>query len=155
MFDVMPPARRDARAAMERLMFLLGVASPMVVFLPLYGVIWGADFAAAHGLFMLLMGALLIQIALRRSGGMPCGQPWDPRSLDLGRWWGAYLIGFIVYTTKMPEIELALIDYPAGIAIFASMALAAIAALRISSLRRLVPDTDTSAFAPGDVLSLN
>jgi hypothetical protein len=104
---------------------------------------------------MLLMGTLAIQFALRRSGGMPCAQPWDPQSLDLGRWWGAYLIGFILYTTKVPEIELALLAYPAGIAIFSTIALLAIATLRMRSLRRPIPDTDTSAFAPGDVLSLN
>ncbi len=155
MFDVTPPARRHARAAMERTMFLFGVLPPALFFLPLYGALWGIDFAAIHGLFMVLMGTLAIEFALRRSGEMPCAQPWDPQSLDLGRWWGAYLIGFILYTTKVPEIELALIEYPAGIAIFATIALVMIAVLRMRSLRRPIPDTDTSAFAPGDVLSLN
>ena len=136
-------------------MFLFGVLPPALFFLPLYGALWGIDFAAVHGLFMVLMGTLAIEFALRRSGEMPCAQPWDPQSLDLGRWWGAYLIGFILYTTKVPEIELALIEYPAGIAIFATIALVMIAVLRMRSLRRPIPDTDTSAFAPGDVLSLN
>jgi hypothetical protein len=155
MFDVTPPGRRRARAALERIMVLFGLLPPLVVFLPLYGALWGAGFALTHGLFMVLMGLLVIQLALRRTEGMPCAQPWDPQSLDLGRWWGAYLIGFIIYTTKVPDIELALIGEPAGIATFTAIALTIIVTLRIRSLRRRLPDTDTSAFAPGDVLSLN
>ncbi len=155
MFDVTPPGRRAARAALERTMFLFAVLPALVMFLPLYGVLWGAGFAAAHGLFMVIMGTLAIEFALRRTEGMPCGEPWDPQSLDLGHWWGAYLIGFIIYTTKVPDIELALIGHPAGIAVFAALMLGVAAALRIRSLRRQLPDIDTSAFAPGDVLSLN
>jgi len=155
MFEVTPPGRRHARAALERTMFLFGVVTPLVVFLPLYGALWGARFALTHGLFMILMGVLVIEFALRRTEGMPCAEAWDPESLDLGRWWGAYLIGFILYTTKLPEIELALIDTRAGVAIFSAIAATVILALRIRSLRRRIPETDTSAFAPGDVLSLN
>jgi hypothetical protein len=155
MFEVTPPSRGHARAAMERTMFLFGVLPPLLVFVPLYGVLWGAPFAATHGVFMLLMGSLVIQFALRRSDGMPCAQPWDPQSLDLGRWWGGYVIGFIVYTTKVPEVELALYGQPVGVAIFAAAVLAVSLALRIRSLRRPVDEADKSAFAPGDVLSLN
>jgi hypothetical protein len=68
------------------------------------------------------MGALIVEFALRRTEGMPCAAAWDPESLDLGRWWGAYLIGFILYTTKMPEIELALMGTSRGIPIFAALA---------------------------------
>ncbi len=155
MFDITPPSRAHARAAMERTMFLFGVAPPMVLFLPLYGALWGVTFAATHGLFMTVMGALIIQVALRRYEGMPCAQPWDPQSLDLGRWWGAYLIGFILYTTKVPDIELALYGHPTGMGIFAALALTVAVTLRVRSLRRPIPEIDTSAFAPGDVLSLN
>jgi len=155
MFDVTPPGRRDSRIALERTMFLFGVVPPVVVFVPLYAVLWGARFAAIHGLFMIVMGVLLIEFALRRTDGMPCAQPWDPEGLDLGRWWWAYLIGFILYTTKVPDYELALIGEPAAITAFAALAVILGFALRTRSLQRPIPDTDTSAFAPGDVLSLN
>jgi hypothetical protein len=155
MFEVTPPVRRHARAALERTMFLFGVFPSLVVFLPLYAALWGVAFAATHGLFMLLMGILAIEFALRRADGMPCAQPWDPQSLDLGRWWGAYLIGFIVYTTKIPDVELALAGHPIGIAVFALIAIIVTSTLRIRSLRRRNVEVDTSAFAPGDVLSLN
>lgn len=152
---MVPPSRAGAHAALERTLLLFGVAPPMLVFLPLYGSLWGASFALTHGLFMLLMGTLLVEFALRRSGAMPCAQPWDPQSLDLGRWWGAYLIGFILYTTKVPDIELSLRDSAAGIAAFSALAAGGIVTLRVHARRRRVAQTDTSAFAPGDVLSLN
>ena len=155
MFDVTPPGRHQSRIALERTMFLFGVGPPLVIFLPLYGVLWGAVFAAVHGVFMVVMGILVIEIALRRTDGMPCAQPWDPEGLDLGRWWWAYLIGFILYTTKVPDYELALIGEPVGLALFAGLAMLLSLALRTRSLQRPIPDTDTSAFAPGDVLSLN
>ena len=155
MFDVTPPGRRHARAALERTMFFFGVVPALVIFVPLYGALWGLPFAATHGLFMLLMGVLAIQFALRRADGMPCAQPWDPQRLDLGRWWAAYLIGFILYTTKIPDVELALVDHPIGIAVFSLVTVFVAAMLRIRSLRRRNLDIDTSAFAPGDVLSLN
>jgi len=121
----------------------------------LYGVLWGAGFASVHGVFMVVMGILVIEIALRRTDGMPCAQPWDPEGLDLGRWWWAYLIGFILYTTKVPDYELALIDAPVRLVLFNGLAMVLGLALRTRSLQRPIPDTDTSAFAPGDVLSLN
>ena len=155
MFDVTPPLRRHARAALERTMFVFGIVPALVMFLPLYWALWGGAFTATHALFMVLTGILLIEFALRRADGMPCAQPWDPQSLDLGRWWGAYLIGFIVYTTKTPDVELALAGHPVGIAMFSVLLLGSSAALRIRSLRRHNLQTDTSAFAPGDVLSLN
>jgi hypothetical protein len=155
MFEVTPPSRVHARAAMERTMFVFGVAVPMLLFLPLYGSLWGARFALTHGIFMAVTGVVLIELALRRYEGMPCAQPWDPEGLDLGRWWWAYLIGFIMYTTKVPDYELALIENPIAIAEFAALALLLGFALRTRSLQRPIPDTDTSAFAPGDVLSLN
>jgi hypothetical protein len=155
MFEVTPPGRRHARAALERTMVLFAVFPSLVIFLPLYWALWGGAFAAFHGVFMLLMGMLVVEFALRRADGMPCAQPWDPQSLDLGRWWGAYMVGFILYTTKTPDIELSLVGHPLGIAIFTAITLAATITLRIRSLRRRNLETDTSAFAPGDVLSLN
>lgn len=155
MFEVTPPLRRHARAALERSMFLFGVAPALVIFVPLYAALWGFAFAATHALFMVLMGIVAIEFALRRADGMPCAQPWDPQSLDLGRYWAGYLIGFILYTTKVPDIELALAGHPLGISIFTIITLAVAFALRIRALRRQNLETDTSAFAPGDVLSLN
>ena len=155
MFDVTPPRRVHARAALERMLFLFGVVPVLVVLLPLYGVLWGPAFSATHGLFLIVSGVFVMQLALGREHGMPCARPWNPQSLDLGRWWGAYVVGFILFTTKLPELELALYGHPAATIAFLAMVASASVLLRARSLRRLPPDQDVSAFAPGDVLSLN
>ena len=155
MFEVTPPSRLHARAALERLLFLFGVVPVLVAFLPLYAVLWGPAFAATHGLFLIVAGGFVMQLALGRKHDMPCARPWDPQSLDLGRWWGAYLVGFILYTTKLPELELELYGHPLATTAFLAMVASAGVLLRVRSLRRLAPDQDVSAFAPGDVLSLN
>ena len=67
----------------------------------------------------------------------------------------AYLIGFIIYTTKLPDLELALYGHALGTAVFLGIVGGASVLLRIRSLRRAHLDVDMSAFAPGDVLSLN
>lgn len=155
MFEVTPPSRVHARAALERILFLFGVVPVLIVFLPLYAVLWGPAFAATHGLFLIVSGWFVVQLALGRKHEMPCARPWDPQSLDLGRWWGAYVVGFILYTTKLPVLELALYGYPVAIAAFLALVASASVLLRVRSLQRLPPDQDVSAFAPGDVLSLN
>lgn len=154
-FDVTPPRRIYAREALERTMYVFGVLPVLVVFVPLYGVLWGRSFALVHALFLIVLGTLLSQLALRRHAGMPCVRAWDLQRLNLGRWWGVYVVGFIAYTSKMPVLELALYGHPIGTAIFLVLVLTISVTLRIRSLRRPKEDIDISAFAPGDVLSLN
>jgi len=155
MFDVTPPHRAHARAALERTMFLFGVMSVLILFLPLYAVLWGMTFAITHAMFLIVMGVFVIQIALRRRDRMPCTEPWDLQGLKLDRLWGAYLVGFIIYTTKVPDLELALYGHPVATAIVLGIVLGATVLIRVRSLRPPQRDVDVSAFAPGDVLSLN
>ncbi len=136
-------------------MFLFGVVSVLIVFLPLYAVLWGRMFAIRHAMFLIVMGMFVIQLALRRQDGMPCMRPWDLQGLKLDRWWGAYVVGFIIYTTKLPDLELALSGHAIATGIFLGIVVGASVLLRIKSLRRRQDDVDMSAFAPGDVLSLN
>ncbi|MDP9324870.1 MAG: hypothetical protein M3P13_14630, partial [Acidobacteriota bacterium] len=155
MFDVMPPRPAHARAALERTMVFFGVVPVLIVFLPLYAVLWGRMFAITHAMFLIVVGVFVVQLALRRQDGMPCMRPWDLQGLKLDRLWGAYLIGFIIYTTKLPDLELALYGHALGTAVFLGIVGGASVLLRIRSLRRPHLDVDMSAFAPGDVLSLN
>jgi len=155
MFDVMPPRPAHARAALERTMVFFGVVPVLVVFLPLYAVLWGGMFAITHAMFLIVVGVFVVQLALRRQDGMPCTRPWDLQGLKLDRLWGAYLIGFIIYTTKLPDLELALYGHALGTAVFLGIVGGASVVLRFRSLRRAQLDVDVSAFAPGDVLSLN
>jgi len=155
MFDVTPPRHAHARAALERTMFLLGVVSVLIVFLPLYAVLWGRTFAITHAMFVTVTGVFVIQLALRRRDRMPCTEPWDLQGLKLDRLWGAYVVGFIIYTTKLPDLELALYGHPMATAIVLGIVVGASVVIRIRSLRLPQRDVDVSAFAPGDVLSLN
>ena len=143
------------RAALERTMFLFGVVPVLTVFLPLYAVLRGGTFAITHAMFLIVIGMFVIQLALRRQDGMPCTRPWDLQGLNLDRLWGAYLVGFIIYTTNLPRLELVLYGHALGTAVFLGIVGGATVVLRIRWLRRLQPDVDMSAFAPGDVLSLN
>lgn len=155
MFDVAPPGRIDAREALERILFMFGVLPVLIIFVPLYGLLWSRTFAFVHALFLIVFGTFLIQLALRRHAGMPCVRAWDPQRLNLGRWWGAYVLGFIIYTTALPDLELALYRHPIATAVFLGSGMIASVILRIKSLRRPQDEVDVSAFAPGDVLSLN
>jgi hypothetical protein len=155
MFDVMPPRPAHARAALERMMVFFGVVPVLIVFVPLYAVLWGGTFAITHAMFLIVVGVFVVQLALRRQDGMPCTRPWDLQGLKLDRLWGAYLIGFIIYTTKLPDLELALYGHTLGTAVFLGVVGGASVVLRFRSLRRAHLDVDISAFAPGDVLNLN
>jgi hypothetical protein len=155
MFDVMPPRPAHARAALERTMVVFGVVPVLIVFLPLYAVLWGTMFAITHAMFLIVVGVFVVQLALRRQDGMPCTRPWDLQGLKLDRLWGAYLIGFVIYTTKLPDLEIALYGHALGTAVFLGIVGGASVLLRFRSLRRAHLDVDMSAFAPGDVLSLN
>lgn len=156
LFDVSPPPRRHARAVMERTMLALGVAPVVLACAPLYWMLWGPDVAWTHSIVSLAMGVLLVELALLRSTGTPCAHPWNPDSVNLGRWWVAYVIGFLLFTGGVATAELSLFGRPTAAAVFVGEVLAAAAVLRtIAVRRRHRTERDASGFAPGDILSLN
>ena len=71
------------------------------------------------------------------------------------RWWWAYLLGFLLFTIGVPSHELRAFGNASAIATFAASALTAAGLVRLMSLRRPRAKVDDSAFAPGDILSLN
>jgi hypothetical protein len=156
LFEVTPPPRRDARSAMERTMFAFGVLPVALLFVPLYWTLWGREVALTHMLVSLAMGVVLIEAALLRLSGMPCACPWNPEGVNLGRWWAAYVLGFVLFTGGAPDVELTLFGRPRATALFVASVLIAALALRVISLRkRRIVQSDSSGFAPGDILSLN
>ena len=82
--------RTRARRWNGRCVFF-GVVSVLIVFLPLYAVLWGGTFAITHAMFLIVVGVFVVQLALRRRDRMPCTRPWDLQGLKLDRLWGAYL----------------------------------------------------------------
>jgi hypothetical protein len=156
MFEVSPPSNRAVRSAMERTMFAFGVLPVALLFVPLCWALWGPDVALTHLLVSVAMGVLLIEVALLRFAGMPCARPWNPDGVNLGRWWAAYVVGFLLFTGGVPDLELMLFGHPVASASFVGIVLMAAVGLRLFSLRkRRIARRDSSGFAPGDILSLN
>ena len=64
-------------------------------------------------------------------------------------------MGFIIYTTTLPDLELALYGHAIATGVFLGSVVTASVILRMTSLRRPQYEDDVSAFAPGDILSLH
>ena len=155
MFDVSPPRRGSARTTMERTMIAFGVLPVVTMFAVLYTVLWGPRIGLSHAAICLAMGVLLVQSALWRFRGMPCARPWSPDGAGLGRRWWMYLIAFLLFTAGVPSYELVAFGNLAAVARFVAGTLAAAGVVRFFSRRQRIVEIDRSAFAPGDVLSLN
>jgi hypothetical protein len=155
MFDVTPPRDGQSRATMERTMFGLCVVPVTLLFAPLYGGLWGWQVALTHTLVSIAVGVLLVQLALWRFRMMPCAQLWHPEGATLGRYWWLYLSGFFVVTVGVPSYELATFGQAAAIVGLLGALVGAAGLVRFFSLRPPPPERDESAFAPGDILSLN
>lgn len=154
LFDLTAPPRDRARAVVERLMFALAVMPAVLFFAPLYWWLWGAQVAIVHTLVGAVMGALLIQLLLWRYDGVPCAKAWDPEGIAFGRFWMAYLGGFIFFTVLVPDLELLLFRSPVASALLIANALLLSALVRYASLRQRTGMRVWEP-APGDVLGLN
>jgi hypothetical protein len=155
LFEAAPPLQRHARAAVERTMIAFCVVPVALAFAPLYRNLWGLGVALSHTAVSIAMGVLLVEVALWRFHGVPCVQPWDPQAANLGRRWWAYLVGFLMFTVGVSSWELGLFGDTAQIVTFVTAIVLTAWVVRVLSLRRRVEVVDQSAFAPGDVLSLN
>ena len=155
MFEVSPPRRGRARATVERTMIAFCILPVAVLFAPLYATLWGWEVALSHSAVSIAMGVLLVELALWRFDATPCARPWNPEGANLGRWWWAYLLGFLLFTIGVPSHELRAFGSVASIVTLAGTALAGAGLVRLMSLRRPRAEIDDSAFAPGDILSLN
>jgi hypothetical protein len=122
---------------------------------PLYATLWGWNIALSHMAISIAMGVCLVELALWRFHAVPCARPWNPEGANLSRLWWAYLIGFVLFTVTVPSYELRALESTAHVAAFTGAGLIGAGVLRVLSLRWRVVETDESAFAPGDILSLN
>jgi hypothetical protein len=155
MFEVSPPGRGSGRSTMERTMIAFGILPVVMLFAVLYSGMWGISIGLSHAAICLGMGVLLVQAALWKFHGMPCARPWNPDGAHLSRRWWMYLFGFLLFTVGVPSYELLAFGNAVALAILAVVPLAAAGFVRFFSLKHGVVEIDRSAFAPGDVLSLN
>jgi hypothetical protein len=156
LFDVNPPAAPFARAAIERMMIGLVVLPVVLITSPLYVWLWGPKIAILHGALSLAIGVLLTEIVLGRVEGMPCARRWEPETLNLGKRWFVYLIGFLVFTKGIPRLEILLFDYPRATICSAFLFVVVAAAHRYRLLRRSGSDAgEADVTSAGELLGLN
>jgi hypothetical protein len=157
LFDARAPSRRQVHAALERVMFVLGVLPVAVAGVPVH---WWllerlppstgpgdpvALVIAIQASVTLAAGVLLIQMLLWRFEGVPCARLWEPERLKLGRRWALYVAAFVVFTSGIPFVSRLFVSVP-GRGIWFAVGLVAVAAgVRFRSLRqppRVVDDVD-------------
>lgn len=155
MFEVSPPRRGHARATVERIMVAFCILPVAAVFAVLYVHLWGWSVALSQTTIAGAMGILLIELCLLNFRDVPCARSWNPEGAQLGRRWWAYLIGFVLFTVGVPSQAVRMSGNPGAVAGMAGAALSVAGLLRLVSLKRRPIEIDDSAFAPGDILSLN
>lgn len=143
LFEVHSPSRRRARQALERTMFLLGVAPVVAVSSPIYWWLWDGRVAATHAAICLALGVALIELLIWRCDGMPCGQRWNPARLDLGRRWPLHAALFLLVASGVPRFEVLLFRTSYGTSAFVATLLVIASAARYASAKhRIIPSYD-------------
>lgn len=154
-FEVTDPDRRRARAGLWRVIFLVAVAAPQLVFAPVTWHAWGGWFAISNLTVGLTVGALLIEVVLWRTVAVPCAEPWRPRTGHLRAWWPVYFFAFIIITNLLPALALLSVARP--LTLFITLSVIALGTMALHFARRYRPVVDDNeSDAPRlEVLSLN
>ncbi len=144
-----------ARAGTWRVVFALAVLPIELIMTAIAWKTWGASFALTSLLVGLAVGGLLVEVVLSRTIGMPCAEPWRPRTEHLRAWWPVYLLGFLIFTSAAPA--LVLVSTRSTISFAIVLASVALLTTIVHLTRRSNPVVeDESADGPKlEVLSLN
>ena len=154
-FEVHDVSRRHARQAVERTLFVLGVAPPLLIFTPVLWYLWGGEIAVIHALVILGLGVTLIELLIWQCEAMPCGQRWAPVRGDLGRRWPIYFALFLLVVVGVPQLEMVLLPHRTAAISFSCLLLATAALMRHrSATHAIVPSYDEVDPVAG-VLRLN
>jgi hypothetical protein len=155
LFEVHGPSRRRVRLALERVMFLVGVAPVVAVSTAAYWSLWGRSIALMHAGISIALGVVLIELLIWRCEGMPCGQRWNPARLDLGRRWPLHAALFLAVAAGVPRLELLLLrSSSAAVAFVAVLSATALVVRHASAKHTIVPSYDDVDPVAG-VLRLN
>lgn len=140
LFEVHDISRRHARQALERMMFVLGVALPIALSTPVYWRLWGPGVAAVHAIVMVALGIATLELLIWHCNGVPCGQPWKPARMGFGRRWPLHAGLFLLIVVVVPRLEILLFQSPVGTAIFVGLLAVLALAVRYASARhQIVP----------------
>lgn len=130
--------RRTHRSVLRRTMVGLVVLPTVIVLLPAYWGLWGAQLALTHAALVVGVGAVLANLLLWGVDAMPCGRAWEPVNARLRLWWPVYLLSLGIYT-QLWRLSVALAPRPASVAaVVTALAGAAILLGRIGG-RGLLP----------------
>jgi hypothetical protein len=118
-FRACEPADRHAAVNGARDAMLLLVVLPTTVFALLQGaVFWTLSAAFSHAAFTFVLGRLLAEILLSRTGKLPFACTYFPGNSRIFSLWPIYLVAFFFYTVVFAVIDRALSSRPGKLAWF-------------------------------------
>ena len=119
-FRACEPADRSAAVGGARDAMLLLVVLPSTAFALAQGLVfWTPVAAVSHAAFSWVMGRLLAELLISRTGKLPFACTYFPGNSRIFTLWPLYLLAFFVYTVAFAEIDRALSSRPLKLAWFA------------------------------------
>ena len=118
-FRVCEPADRHAAVSGAREAMLLLVVLPTTVFALVQGLVfWKPGAALSHAAFTFVLGRLLAEILIVRTGKLPFACTYFPGNSRIFSLWPIYLLAFFFYTVVFAVVDRALSSRPGKLAWF-------------------------------------
>ena len=118
-FRVAEPANRHAAVSGLRDAMLVLVVLPTTAFALVQGMVfWTLAAAISHAAFTFVVGRLLAEILMSRTGKLPFACTYFPGSSRIFSLWPLYLLAFFFYTVVFAAIDRALASRPGKLAWF-------------------------------------
>jgi hypothetical protein len=134
-FRVCEPADRHAAVSGARDAMLLLVVLPTTAFALFQGLVfWTPGTALSHAAFTFVLGRLLAEILISRTGKLPFACTYLPGNSRIFSLWPLYLLVFFFYSVVFAAIDLALSRRPGKLAWFCVAAI--LAAQVVAFMRR-------------------
>jgi hypothetical protein len=122
-FRICEPADRSAAVNGTRDAMLLLVVMPTTALALLQGLVfWTAAAALSHAAFTFVLGRLLAELLVPRSGKLPFACTYFPGSSKIFSLWPLYLLAFFIYTVAFAAIDRALSARPGKLVWFCAAA---------------------------------
>jgi hypothetical protein len=118
-FRACEPADRHRAVSGARDAMVLLVVLPTTAFALLQGLVfWRIGAALSHAAFVFVLGWLLAEILISRTGKLPFACTYFPGNSRIFALWPLYLLAFFVYTVAFAAIDNALASRPGKLAWF-------------------------------------
>jgi len=118
-FRVCEPADRHAAVSGARDALLLLVVLPTTAFALVQGLVfWKLSTALSHAAFTFVLGRLLAEILIVRTGKLPFACTYFPGNSRIFSLWPIYMLAFFFYTVVFAVVDRALSSRPGKLAWF-------------------------------------